>query len=122
MHNFKELRVWQEAMELAKNVYLISTGFPTDEKFGLTSQVRRAAISIPSNIAEGAGRSSDKEFNHFLSIALGSAYELQTQVLLAESLGFVDNQKIEALLKDIELIQKRLFSFKKILINKIEKS
>ncbi len=65
MHNFKELRVWQEAMELAKNVYLVTATFPANEKFGLTSQINRAVVSIPSNIAEGAGRGSDKEFNHF---------------------------------------------------------
>lgn len=122
MHNFKELRVWQEAMELAKNVYLITATFPANERFGLSSQVNRAVISIPSNIAEGAGRSSDKELNHFLSIALGSAYELETQILLAESLGFIDKQKLQDLIKDIELIQKRLYSFKKILIKNIEKS
>lgn len=78
MHNFRELRIWQEAMEVTKVVYKVTAKFPIDERYSLTSQINRSAVSIPSNIAEGAGRNSDKEFNQFLGIALGSAFELET--------------------------------------------
>ena len=83
MHNFKELRVWKEAIELAKLVYKTFAQFPPDEKYGLKSQVNRAAVSVPSNIAEGSGRGSNKEFAQFLKIAIGSAFEIETQMILA---------------------------------------
>ncbi len=78
MHHLEQLKVWKLAMEIAKDVYIITKDFPSEEKFGLTSQVRRAAVSIASNIAEGAGRYSDKEFAQFLSIASGSSFEVRT--------------------------------------------
>ena len=78
-HNFKQLKIWQLGMNIAKAIYEISAKFPSEEKFGLISQIRRCAVSIPSNIAEGSGRGSDKELKHFLEIALGSVYELETQ-------------------------------------------
>ena len=80
MHNFKDLKVWQKAIDLAVDVYKAMLQLPNEEKFGLISQIKRAAISIPSNIAEGAGRNSNTEFNHFLGIANGSSFELQTQL------------------------------------------
>ncbi|QCR24338.1 four helix bundle protein [Pontibacter sp. SGAir0037] len=113
MHNFKELIIWKEAMELAKAVYKATSTFPANEKFGLTSQVNRSVVSIPSNIAEGAGRGSDKEFNHFLSIALGSAFELETQLLLAQSFGFIGNDKLNELLAQLRKIQRMIDGFKK---------
>jgi len=82
MHNLNELKIWEKSMKITEAVYKISTTFPDDEKYNLTSQVRRSAVSIPSNIAEGAGRNSDNEFKHFLGVANGSLYELQTQVML----------------------------------------
>ena len=90
MHNYKELRVWQKAVELCAAVYNLCTQFPTEEKYGLKSQMQRSAISIASNIAEGAGRNSNKEFKHFLSIANGSCYELETQLLISKNVGFID--------------------------------
>lgn len=89
MGNYKELDVWQMAMTLVEDVYKCTRTFPKEELFGLTSQVRRAAISIPSNIAEGASRAGPKEFLQFLHIARGSASELETQLLLAERLGYL---------------------------------
>lgn len=86
MHIFKELKVWGKAIELVLEIYKIVSKFPKDEIFGLTSQIKRAAVSIPSNIAEGAGRNSDKDFVRFLSIAQGSSYELYTQIVLANKL------------------------------------
>ncbi len=75
MHNFRQLQIWKEGMELSKSIYLILDKFTVSEKFGLISQISRSAISVPSNIAEGSFRSSNKEFSHFLSIALGSSFE-----------------------------------------------
>lgn len=101
MHKFKELKVWQKAMELVKETYIITYQLPKSEQFGLISQINRCAVSIPSNIAEGAGRNSPKEFLHFLSISNGSAYELETQLLLTVELGFT---KLENIQKHFELL------------------
>lgn len=84
------LQVWQEGMALAKDVYAVTASFPKEEMYGLTSQMRRAAVSVPSNIAEGAARGSKKEFLQFLVIARGSLMELETQILLSKDLGFID--------------------------------
>jgi four helix bundle protein len=84
-----ELKAWQEAMDLVKDVYHLTSGFPKEEMYALTSQMRRAAISIPSNIAEGASRSGKKEFVNFLCIARGSLSELETQTVIARDLGYV---------------------------------
>ena len=86
---FEDLIAWQRAMELADNVYRLQKSLPKEELYGLGDQIRRAAVSIPSNIAEGFGRDSDKDFSHFLSIARGSLYETKTQLLLAERLGYL---------------------------------
>jgi len=84
MHNLKELKIWHKAMDLFVEVYEASSKFPKEEIYGLTSQIKRSAISIPSNISEGAGRNSNKEFIHFLRIANGSSYELQTQLIISK--------------------------------------
>ncbi len=117
MHNFKELIIWKEAMEVAKAIYQASAQFPANEKFGLTSQINRSAVSIPSNIAEGAGRGSDKEFIQFLNIALGSAFELETQLLLANSFGFMNDLKLKELVERLQKIQRMIDGFKKRLKN-----
>ncbi|BCL60073.1 hypothetical protein DGMP_07660 [Desulfomarina profundi] len=83
-----KLLVWQEAMELVTDIYAITENFPSEEMYGLTSQLRRAAVSVPSNIAEGAGRESKKEFLHYLSVARGSLSEVDTQLLLAQKLRY----------------------------------
>jgi four helix bundle protein len=88
---YQDLRVWQSAMELTTAVYHATRKFPADEIYGLSSQLRRASVSVPSNIAEGKGRSSDKELLQFLSRARGSIYEVQTQLEIAESLGYLAN-------------------------------
>jgi four helix bundle protein len=87
-----DLMAWQQAMQLVKHVYEVTCGFPAEEKYGLVSQMRRAAISVPSNIAEGAARQSDREFSKFLVIARGSLSELDTQYLLAKQLNFTREQ------------------------------
>ena len=109
MHNFKNLTVWQRSIDLTAEIYSITKCFPPDEKYGLTSQIRRSAVSVPSNIAEGAGRKSNKEFKYFLSISTGSIFELETQIIVAHRLDLID----EFIMNDISLkiseIQKMLY-------------
>lgn len=109
MNNFKELIVWQKSIDFSIKIYEITNGFPKEEIYGLSSQIRRCVVSIPSNIAEGAGRNSKKEFSHFLSIALGSSFELETQLILAQHIGY----KIESLvLSEINHIQNMIYKLK----------
>lgn len=89
MSDYKELEAWQVAMGLAEMIYCLTRDFPKEEVYGLTAQIRRAAVSIPSNLAEGASRAGNKEFLHFLHVARGSASELETQLLLAVTLGYL---------------------------------
>ena len=89
MPGYRDLKVWQAAMRLTVEVYRLSEQFPKHETYGLTSQLQRSAVSLPSNIAEGHGRNSPKEFNHFLGIALGSLAELETQLILAQHLNYL---------------------------------
>ncbi len=112
MHNFEKLLFWQKSIVLAKNVYIICQEISNDEKFGLISQIKRSAVSIPSNIAEGSGRNGSKEFNHFLTVALGSAFELQTQLILIRELNLLPEEKINALLSEVSEIQRMIYSFK----------
>jgi four helix bundle protein len=113
MHNFKELKVWQESMSLAKDVFTITRNFPSEEKFGLTSQINRCSVSIASNIAEGAGRGSDKEFNQFLNIALGSCFELETQLLLSSDFNYITKEQTELLTEKACKVQRMLNGLKK---------
>ena len=108
MHNFRELKVWQAGIQICKSIYEIALIFPAAERYGLTSQITRAAVSIPSNIAEGCGRRSGKEFQHFLSISLGSAYELETQVIIANELNYISAEQLKQLSTQITEIQKLL--------------
>ncbi len=94
IQNFRDLVVWQKSMALAKEVYRISNQFPRDERFGLTGQVRRAALSVPSNIAEGHARQG-REFSHFLSIARGSLAEVETQMLFAVEIGYLSLDQLD---------------------------
>lgn len=103
MRPHHDLRVWQEAMEWVARVYSVTNAFPADERFGLTSQIRRASVNVPSNIAEGAARGSRKEFIHFLTIARGSLSELDTQLRIARNLGFATD--IDSLVTDVERLQ-----------------
>ncbi|OEY72574.1 four helix bundle protein [Salegentibacter salarius] len=106
MHNFQNLKIWQKAMDIAKEVYVISSKFPSEEKYGLTSQIRRSAISIASNIAEGAGRNTNGEFKNFLGIANGSSNELCTQLILSYRLNLISEDKIQPVIDDLIEIQK----------------
>lgn len=113
MHKVQDLKIWQKSIELAKQVYIVIADLPADERFGLTSQIKRATISIASNIAEGAGRNSNKEFKYFLGIANGSSYELHTQLILACELSMLEKYKVDEILNLITEIQKMNYSFQK---------
>ena len=103
-HKFRDLIVWQRAMELVTDVYRLSSRFPSNEQFGLTSQLRRAAVSIPLNIAEGSGSDSPNEFKRFLDIALKSTYETMTAVEIAQRLGYLKQQECAELLSQTDQI------------------
>ena len=100
---FKDLVVWQKAMKLVKEVYYLTKSFPADERYALTDQIRRAVVSIPSNIAEGSGRSSNADYGHFLAIARGSLYETMTQLQIAVDLGYISevNPELDALINEV---------------------
>jgi four helix bundle protein len=118
MHNFKELIIWQKSRELVKRCYLITSEFPNEEKFGLVSQIQRASVSIPANIAEGSGKSSDKDFSRYLEMAISSAFELETLFLVSYDLGLISSKKNSDILLLIQEIQKMIYVFKKNIIGK----
>jgi len=111
-HNFRELNIWKESMTLVERVYELVTQLPDDEKFGFKSQIRRCSVSIPSNIAEGSGRSTDKDFRRFLDISLSSSYELETQLILAAKLFKIEIMEI---IKQLHELQKMIGGFKKVI-------
>lgn len=113
MDNFRNLIVWKRAVELATQVYQKTINFPKTERYGLTSQIRRSAVSISSNIAEGAGRRSNKAFANFLGISYGSACELETQLLIARNLDYLKVEDFEILFNEINEIQKMLYVLEK---------
>ena len=110
MHKFRELIVWQKAMELAKKVYALTRQFPYTEQKGLISQLQRAVVSIPANIAEGAGRKTPKDFAHFLSQANGSAYEIETLIELALSQQYISDEEYKSIIDDTEEVEKILYT------------
>ena len=118
MHRFKELKVWQKSRELVKVIYVALQDFPKDERFGIISQIQRASISISSNIAEGAGRNTEKDFCRFLDIANGSCFELESLLILASDLNYLNEKDFNSFMIHIEEIQKMLFSLRKTLSNK----
>ncbi len=108
MRDFRGLRVWEESHNLTLLIYKETKGFPKEELFSLTNQIRRAAISVPSNIAEGYGRETQKDYAHFLQIALGSANEVDYQLLLAKDLSYIENNQYLALNDKIDKIKRQL--------------
>ena len=111
MHNFKKLKIWIESIELVSKSYQLTRSFPDFEKFGLTSQMNRCAISIPSNIAEGSSKSTDKHFNKYLEDSLGSAFEWETQLIIAFNEGYLSIEKFKELEQIIKQIQKMISGF-----------
>lgn len=119
MRDFKKYDVWQLSHFLTLEVYKITSDFPKEELYGLTSQIRRASASIPTNISEGCGRNSDKEFNQFLNIALGSANETEYLLILSKDLSYISIEKFETLEIQINTIKSKIFNLKKAMIDKL---
>lgn len=113
MHRYKELEIWKRSVKLSGAIYELTASFPQDEKFGLTSQIRRSAVSVASNIAEGAGRAGKKDFMKFLDYAYGSLCELETQCIIGKDLGFIDEQDLKEIAGEIIELQKMTYSFRK---------
>ena len=116
MHNYKEMKIWQKSRALVKVVYEISKSLPKEELYALTSQIRRAAISIPANIAEGAGRGTDRDFRHFLDISRGSLFELDTLLILSNDLGYISESELNPVMENINEIIKMMVSFQSRLV------
>lgn len=114
MHKFKDLKIWQDSINLAVDIYKLTKLFPAEEKFGLVSQMNRCVISISSNIAEGAGRNNPKEFRQFLGIALGSACELESQLVVSQKLDFISEENLNQQIEKLVFLQN--------MINKLIKS
>jgi four helix bundle protein len=118
MRNFRKYDVWIDGMELVNNIYNFVEKFPKDERFGLISQMTRSAVSIPSNIAEGASRNSEKDFGRFLEISLGSAFELETQIRISEKREYITSADSIAIIEDLTSLQKRISALRKSMLNK----
>ncbi|EAZ81802.1 four helix bundle protein [Algoriphagus machipongonensis] len=112
MHNFKELKVWQKSVDFAVKVYSATKDFPMEEKFGLVSQMRRAGVSIPSNIAEGCAKTSGKSFVNSLEISLGESFELETQLIISERVGILDSEKAIEMEKELGEVQRMITGLK----------
>ena len=115
MRNYKELKIWQRSVKLASMIYEMTSAFPSEEKFGLISQLRRASVSVSSNIAEGSARSSDKDFSRFIDIAYESLCELETQVIIAQEFGFIRDSDSGIYSESITELQKMIYTFSKTL-------
>ncbi|TDO73656.1 four helix bundle protein [Flavobacterium chryseum] len=116
MHQFKELLIWKKSRLFCSKIYSITSTFPNEEKFGITNQLRRASVSVPSNIAEGSSRNSNKDFARFLEIAIGSAYEVETQLLISSDLGFMNEESTTELINMLEEITKMTSRFRATLL------
>ncbi|HEO64155.1 MAG TPA: four helix bundle protein [Candidatus Omnitrophica bacterium] len=114
--SFKELKIWQKGIEIVKDVYMLTKEFPKEEIYGLTSQIKRSSISIPSNIAEGFKRYHSKEYRQFLHIALGSAAELETHLVIAKELKFIKQEESDGILEKIDHVSRMISS----LLNKLK--
>ena len=113
MHNHKNLKIWQRSIDIVEMIYRETVDLPIEERYGLTSQIRRASISIPSNIAEGSSRQSKKEFKYFLSIALGSCYEVNTQLELAKRLSMLNDKTTDTIIHELDEVEKMIIGFLK---------
>jgi len=111
MSNFRNLMIWQKSMSLTTKIYKSTKNFPKEEIFALTSQIRRSSVSIPSNIAEGFGRDSNKEYLRFLNISIGSLFEMQTQLEIAKNIDYLNEEEFNTLYEDSREIERMLVSF-----------
>jgi four helix bundle protein len=122
MNRHKDLKVWQESIEFVSSIYSFTKKFPKDELYGITSQLNRASVSIAANIAEGAGRNSNKEFIQFLSIAMGSSAEVETLLIISEKQGFISKENYEAVISKLNQIQNMLFRLQEAVKEKYKQS
>ena len=111
MKDFRKLRVWEKAHKLTLDIYGVTSQFPTEERYGLTSQIRRASVSIPANIAEGCGRDSEGELLRFVRIAMGSSSELEYELILAHELGYLSDKEFNMIHRDLVTVRKMLNAF-----------
>lgn len=118
MHNFKELKVWQKAVDLAVKIYTVTKSFPQEEKFGLVSQMRRAGVSVPSNIAEGCAKTSTKSFMNSLEVSLGESFELETQMIISERVGILNPEIAREMDSDLLEVQRMIMGLKNSLESK----
>ncbi|SNR57744.1 four helix bundle protein [Flavobacterium sp. ov086] len=116
MHQFKELQIWKKSRLFCSKIYNVTATFPSEEKFGIINQLRRASVSIPSNIPEGSSRNSNKDFARFLEIAIGSAYEVETQLLISSDLGFINEENTTELISLLGEITKMTSRFRATLL------
>ncbi len=112
MRDFRKYDIWQLSHQLTLEIYFVSKGFPKEEQFNITSQIRRACVSIPTNISEGCGRNSDKEFNQYLNIALGSTSETEYLIILCKDLSLIDTSTSTQLLEKVNHIKSKIFNLK----------
>lgn len=113
MRDYTKYQVWVDSVEFSVSIYKMTKGFPGDEKFGLISQMRRSSVSIASNVAEGASRSSEKEFSRFIEIAIGSSFELKTQLIISKKLKYIQEENFSTLLIKVDEISKQLNALRK---------
>ena len=118
MRDFRKLEIWQRGVGIAREIYILTKTFPVKEKFGLCSQIERAAVSIASNIAEGASRQSESDFARYLEIAVGSSFEVETQLFIAKEIGYISEDTLQQHLKELDILQKQTNQ----LIQKLRKS
>jgi four helix bundle protein len=119
MHNFRELKIWKNAIEVSVEIYQLVIQFPQIEKYNLSSQMRKSAVSIPSNIAEGAGRTTDKDFVRFFGIAFGSSFELHTQIIISYKLKLISDIDFKTLDNSLDEIEKMIWGFQKKLLSNV---
>lgn len=118
MNRYKELNVWKEAIQLAVELYTLTNNFPAEEKYGLINQIRRAGVSVSSNIAEGSGRNSSKEMNQYLGIASGSCCEVESLLIICNRLNLIENDQLSIYQGKILFIQNMIYKLQKTLLNK----
>ena len=111
MRNFRTYSIWTEAVDFATEIYRLTSTFPSYERYGLSDQLQRAAVSIGSNIAEGSSRESEKDFAHFLEIAIGSAFEIETQLRIALNLKYIDDQQYNDIVEKLTLTERQINTF-----------
>jgi four helix bundle protein len=112
MHNFKKLAIWTKSVEFVTDIYRVTNTFPSHERFGLISQLQRAAVSVPTNISEGSAKTSNKDFARFLEISLGSSFELETELLVSLNLLYIDIEQYNQLQEKLSELQKMIIGFK----------